>query len=920
MNGVAPFGTERVWLEETAERLTWWSAYSEALTSSGIADRSREVIAADAEYIVDKGIFGAGSPDEGFWPVSRERRGLVMGAVQSGKTASMMAVAAKALDAGVDALVILGGTRTALWTQTFERVVAQLDGLEDRDRRRELLPRPDLVASGGGGPSDFYSLPRPRARRLVLKRRPLVAVVMKQVTHLERMATALDVLYDEAKTLDRPFHVLVMDDEADDSSVVDAAAESANDWDFAQRKQIPRRILDLWESRSNPRETAAPNLFATYLAYTATPQANFLQDPSNPLAPHEFVASLRTPGAEGDAEVRTSSYRVSTGVAHWYTGGDVFYKTLAPVPLCIPTDDADADEQLRDAVRAYLVACAVRVLRTPASGGPRTARTATFGTKAEAQSLKPMSMLIHPSSAKDGHFETAARVLSWCERGPLVADDEPHPPEGRYLDVARLTADVDARPERWIRWLEEYGRSALTSATLLGSAGVPAVPPVAEWNAVRALLVDEVIPGTSVAVINSDENADDRPDFFARHDGSGWRAPRNLSTIFVSGNVMARGLTLDGLTTTLFTRVSTNPLADTQMQMQRWFGYRGPIIDLCRVFMSSAQIELFTMYHENDEALRRDVLAAMTDRGLPDVEVLQGHAFRATGKIANVRGVPLFPGTKPFVRHLTPPSTDDSNIELVVRTFSHPLAGSGPGSSRQGVLLERRVDLLEAADLLDSITYADHGPGPASTEASRWASVANHAEISGDDPLAPLYRAPSVDGSVDLGRSSPYSIAAYLRTWAACVDRDVPGMVTTDETPVLWSLVETGARQRLQPRFRIGLRLGSGEPVSAGPLTKLPFEVRPMARRLGGSGELGSTWGSRNSADERHFGDEFFDYRALGAEPLTTTSGARPAGTDGLILFHLIGRDAGRVSIAVGLNIPLGGPDHVTAMVGDPRA
>ena len=125
---------------------------------SGISSRSRAVIGADAEHIVDRGIFGAGEPGTNGWPESRERQGLVMGAVQSGKTASMMAVAAKALDRGVDALVVLGGTRTALWRQTFERLVAQLDTLERPEHRREIIPRPDLVRAGGGAPADLYAL------------------------------------------------------------------------------------------------------------------------------------------------------------------------------------------------------------------------------------------------------------------------------------------------------------------------------------------------------------------------------------------------------------------------------------------------------------------------------------------------------------------------------------------------------------------------------------------------------------------------------------------------------------------------------------------------------------------------------------------------------------------------------------------
>src|SRR5690606_29378263 len=97
----APHGIEHVAL--ATGPVTWWSAYEARLAASGIGLTSREVIAADARYIVDEGIFGAGLPGEPGWPATRERRGLVMGAVQSGKTASMMAVAAMALDRGIDA-------------------------------------------------------------------------------------------------------------------------------------------------------------------------------------------------------------------------------------------------------------------------------------------------------------------------------------------------------------------------------------------------------------------------------------------------------------------------------------------------------------------------------------------------------------------------------------------------------------------------------------------------------------------------------------------------------------------------------------------------------------------------------------------------------------------------------------------------
>ncbi|KQY22907.1 hypothetical protein ASD16_09860 [Cellulomonas sp. Root485] len=737
--------------------------------------------------------------------------------------------------------------------------------------------------------------------------------MMKHVAHLEQLASALTTVYDEAHLANEPFHLLVMDDEADDSSVVDTAAESTYDDLTMQRKQVPRRILDLWESRRDPGETKTDNVYSTYLAYTATPQANFLQDPANPLAPSDFVASLRTPGPEGDFEIRSSSYRTTDGPRGWYTGGEMFYRTLAEVPLCVETDDQAEHDVLQDSVRAYLVASAVRLARSPGAVGPRSAEIAEFSSR-DAAGLEPMSMLIHPSSAKEEHFDVARRVVTWSMGGDLDPSlGHPGDGLGRRLNVDALRRELDDVPEKWHRWLADYRRSARLCHELLEVDHAPVDPSEMDWDTVRRLLVEEVIPGTRVAVINSDENADDRPHFSPWHDGAIWRAPKNLSTIFVSGNVMSRGLTLEGLTTTLFTRASDTPLADTQMQMQRWFGYRGKIIDLCRVFMQRDQIEQFTIYHENDEALRRDVLAAMSSTGLPpDIRVLQGRSFQATGKISNVRGIPLWPGPKPFVRHLTPAATDDVNLRLITRVLSDDPLPVPDAGARQGLLAPEPVGLLEAADLLDGLRYDAHGPGPASREASRWTSVANHAGLSSHDQSWPLYRAPFVEGSIDLGHASPYVIAAYLRLWAVCLDRRVRGMVTTDEPSVLWDLVDLDVRQKQQPKFWIGLRFGDGPQIHTGPLASLPAEIHGMARAVSG-GTLNATWGSRGVGSSGIVGDEYFESKVTGQVAAVSSSGARLPGNDGLILFHLVDRGEGAVSIGVGLSIPLGGPDHVQA-------
>jgi hypothetical protein len=900
---------------------TWWSVYADRLAASGVGGTSRDVIEEDARFIVERGIFGVGEPGSENWPASRERRGLVMGAVQSGKTASMMAVAALSLDRGVDALVILGGTRTTLWVQTLERVLDQLDTLPGSHKRRVRLPRGRASELEGSDLDLVYSISRNGADQALKKGRPLLVVAMKNTAHLERLGRALhDVVYPVSVKRGRPFHVLVIDDEADDSSVVDASADTGDALD-ARYKQIPRRILDLWEARKQSGQTAFPHVYATYLAYTATPQANFLQDPRNPLAPTDFVASLRTPGATGDPEVRSSSYRVPEGLKGWYTGGEVYYKALADVPLCRPTDKADPDDIVADGVRAYLVASALRFLRDGSRLSPAKVGGRTFKSRAEVQAktLPPMSMLVNPAATKDSHFDVARKILDWSHG--TDTDHETFAEAGSFgrpLGTIGLAADMDEHPARWTAWLDSYCEGAARIATVLALEAVPAV--VDDWDLVRQTILEEIVPGTGVSVINSDENADDRPEFSPLQHADGmWAAPTNCSTIFVSGNVMSRGLTLEGLTTTLFTRSATTPLADTQMQMQRWFGYRGAYVDLCRVLMPQDQIDLFTQYHENDEALRRDVLHAMDSGAVPDLTILQGRSFRATGKIVNVQAQPLFPGPKPFVRHMNPEGLDDENLSFVAELFSDGVTPVPDDEASQGLLLKNSVSLLDAADLLDRLRYTDHGPGPDSREASRWSSVAHHAKLPTDDPASPLYRAPYIDDSVDLGVASPYEVAAYLRLWHAAIPRLVPGLMTADDRPVPWDLVEKETLERRRPRFWIGLRFGSGKPVTSGPLGALPWAVRPMQRSVvDGTADLQATWGSRNYVGDQVRGDEVFESAVLPdrLHASLNLEGVRLPGSDGMVLFHVVGRDDGSQSIAVGVSLPLGGPDHIKAKTG----
>lgn len=848
-----------------------------------------------------------------------------MGSVQSGKTASMLGVSALAIDNGIDIVVVLAGTRLSLWRQTYERLVQQLDSGEDnaqKIKRRLLCPPPGIALSEQTLPlTTTYRLPPAQVRQRLSQGKPLIIVAMKQTDHLHALAASLRAnVFSAVKELDRTVQMLVLDDEADDGSILDAIVESSQDPIYGRLKQIPRAIANLWD----PPQGSPENLFSTYIAYTATPQANLLQEDHNPLAPRDFLIALRTPLDVGHPvdttdpgnlnAPRSSTYPEAEGIRSYYTGGEVFYRRAEASGLCVPTT-ISAQQDLADAVRAFLVAGAVRLHRS-GKLGPASAITTKFDTEQEAFACvaPPHSMLYHPSAAITDHFRGAEDILLWAgiqdratARNLLDAGD------ARLPDS--LVNDLQVDPAPWAQWLDRYRASA---EAIEGEFNV--LPPMTfpDWQTIETLLIEEVIPGTRVAVVNSDPNADDRPAYKpSQHPATGkWSAARDICTIFVSGNVMARGLTLEGMTTALFQRSSATPLADTQMQMQRWFGYRGSYIELCRVFASSDQLALFRAYHDVDEALRTAITERMMN-GSPAPAVLQGLNFEATGKIAGVGNLPLSPGARPFVTVINEGKQEDPNADVVAELFARPSSDLTVADVQRGRILDVPLKLTEAADLLDRLTHAHYRPGSQGFHADFWSRIEARAHAVSPLSDRPFYRPPFRHGEGDLTRRAcPYAIAAYLRLWSASLARSITGLFVTGRPGDLWSYADLGRKTVEQPRFWVGIRYGDGAEVSNGPLAQLPFKIRATEKRVVG-GELKTTWGASdpNAGPGQYRGDVYFDYyHRYGAVPSSGITTWRPSGSDGQILFY-VNQHPGDLypTVAVGVCLPAGGPEQFAA-------
>ena len=691
----------------------WWERYRQSAAGQ-LSETALQVLEADARYILDKALPWT---DVGFsataWPDEGVRTGMVIGSVQSGKTSSMLAVAGMALDRGVDVVVLLAGTRVSLWLQTYQRMLDQLDGSTvqtaySRSEHRLLLPQPeDILGPDRLGPASY--LKTSKATLAVRAERPMIVVVPKLDEHLNHLSRMLKSVLSEPflEARGRPTTMLVLDDEADDASVLDSAASD---------KITPRFIAALWSGSHRSSASRHANLLASYVAYTATPQANYLQESHNPLAPRQFSAALRVPGPIGEIEPRQLTYCEPNGLPSYYCGGDLYYELLStmPEPLAVsrpfPVQQQGETEQdfaakltrlrwemISDAMRHYLVAGAARLLLDDRRLS--VVKDVTFRTREALKAAlpRPHTMMFHPSARKDTHFLAAEDLARWSISLPGQEDVVKLPECGNGgpnvgLDAQGLARRMASEEDKWRTCLASF------EATRLALAGLPQgwFPPldIGRWVEVRALLEEEVFPNVALRVLNSDPAADDRPQFEPQSDEDGWHAPEDIFTIFVAGNVLSRGLTVEGLSTSLFLRSSNEPAADTQMQMQRWFGYRGPHLPFCRVFLHDDQLALFRQYNQRDHALK-SLAASVRERLRPG-----DHLARFGGEDFVV----LLPRTEPaeaqqtltrLQRGLTEALFLYEGREVFV-TFSAGVTGWRPGEALEAALERADEALYEA--------------------------------------------------------------------------------------------------------------------------------------------------------------------------------------------------------------------------------
>jgi hypothetical protein len=533
------------------------------------------------------GLFGD-PQDKSNW----QRRGLVMGHVQSGKTTNYSALITKAADAGYRIIIVLSGLTNSLRLQTQERLdktfvgkASISDGLSHKMYPvSKFHPENVPVRSPYCGTTQHNDFNSEKAKGSISLEgtyaEPVLFVTKKHPRVLEELLNWLKGLNPGGK-LDGP--MLIIDDEADNGSI-----DTAKDTQRATR--INELIGQLLESCAR----------STYVGYTATPFANIFIEPdtkkdmeSHPLFPRDFIKALDAPDNYiGAQKLFDISHPLSEICIKDLDSSDGSKKSdyIDLLPLNHKSTDPvnELPLSLIKAIQVFILFRCIRILNNEAS--------------------KHTSMLINVS-----RFNAIQKQV--YEHVEL------------YVNSVRDSARTWAKSDYWNKsqllmalhetWMSEYQKT------------VPY-----DWKDILNTLYMSLIPVEPRLVNMSGGKLD-----YSKSSDEG------MHIIAIGGLALARGLTLEGLAVSYVLR---NPGAsDTLLQIGRWFGYREGYAELCRIYLTNEMIEHFREVNLNVEELREDlkrmVALEMTpyDFGLKVRQSDTGIAITAANKMRSAKPVEL---------------------------------------------------------------------------------------------------------------------------------------------------------------------------------------------------------------------------------------------------------------------------------------
>ena len=347
------------------------------------------------------------------------RSGLIIGYVQSGKTASFTTMSALARDNGFAITILISGSSTTLFNQSNKRLIKDL-GLEGSGSPWVYLSNPTKDSAYQpliGTLTEWFdeSIPKKCCKSIFI-------TVMKNHVHLRNLVDLLNAMEERFHELP----TLVVDDESDQASLNTESQRNSRSGQ-SRTSSTYRRIVQL--------KAVFRRLF--FLQYTATPQANLLINIADSLSP-DFHYLLQ-PGSD-------------------YIGGKFFFSDTnkagyirdipaAQIPQS-PGDQLHPPQQLIDAIGVFLIGVAAELYKF---------------YELEKRPDGNRSMLVHPARETDMHieyFNWVKSVLDIWKDLLGYGDDDPDKQDllkqfkEYYLDLNSTVQDLPLYDDLCPRYLK----------------------------------------------------------------------------------------------------------------------------------------------------------------------------------------------------------------------------------------------------------------------------------------------------------------------------------------------------------------------------------------------------------------------------------------------------------------------------------
>lgn len=535
-----------------------------------------------------------------------DRRGLVYGHVQSGKTANYIGLINRAFDAGYKIVIVLTGMTEDLRSQTQERIDSGVIGKNIGIGKQAIFKNLEKITPATTIVDDLSTNTRVLREQILSTDEKSVWVIKKNKAVLENLITWLDkqrINQKSDKINGVPF--LIIDDEADNASIQSMSKKEYEQWeigmdldeiDFENLSEVQERQLNkakeniLKAINRNIRVALSLISHKSFVAYTATPYSVINQtkedlsreteingkiyqiDENSDLFPEHFIIPIK-PGnkymgierifpTERDkklpvvVDVTRKPYKEEVDVIFPSKRGEDYLFDNLP-------------KSLEDAIIHFIISIIVRKYR----------KHEDYNT-----------LLVHTSHLTKNADYVAKKIQDFIDKllSCLIVNN------GDYMIRFITTFEQIKNNSKNNLFKQYFGINNYEFPEKISTSDIISV------------LKDYVTKFEIVSYHSSKDPSlkHKNHDLSFKLKDSETSRKKYKNYIVVGGNRLSRGLTLEGLTTSYFVRSSTRQ--DSLYQMGRWFGYRVGYEDLVRIYMPNNQILWFEGVYKLEMDLRRD--------------------------------------------------------------------------------------------------------------------------------------------------------------------------------------------------------------------------------------------------------------------------------------------------------------------------